>query len=425
MYSHLSHGSNSSNNVRPVYRNGDPPWVLKPPANENPLIKIPHPTEMNPKAIPVSIPAPGLLASTSATADIAAAASQHFSYNYSLMNQMYPTGYKCELVNKKSSGKGAHLCKCGAAFNNSSELKSHHSQAHHKEIEATAGAATRKGCDICGAEIVNRNKKRFQNRTRCQNCIDDCLASQGMKGRYQRRPPCPQKCKNCNGSGVIFEGRDDKPFHCTLCNNTFSRYSSLWSHKRLHSGDKPFACDQCDASFAKQAYLKNHKRVHSGEKPFKCSTCGQEFSQGPHLKNHERIHTGERPYVCEICQKRFSRHSTLWNHRRIHTGEKPYRCDICGSSFSQGTHLKNHRKVHTGERPFRCDICDVGFSDRFTLKRHRNVHGGANGGGGSSSNSNQGPEESTGPSLVDLYKCEVGQVAFPGCQRPPEDEKPL
>ena len=93
----------------------------------------------------------------------------------------------------------------------------------------------------------------------------------------------------------------------------------------------------------------------------------------------------------------------------------------------QGTHLKNHRKVHTGERPFRCDICDVGFSDRFALKRHRNVHGaaGGGGGGGSSSNSNQGPDEPSGPSLVDLYKCEVGQVAFPGCQRPPEDDKPL
>jgi hypothetical protein len=112
----------------------------------------------------VSIPAPGLLAPGSATAEIAAAASQHFSYNYALMNQMYPGNYKCDASvatvapssSKRSSGKGQHLCKCGAAFGSSSELKSHHSHAHHKEIEATTGAATHKGCDMCGAEIQNR-----------------------------------------------------------------------------------------------------------------------------------------------------------------------------------------------------------------------------------------------------------------------------
>jgi hypothetical protein len=120
----------------------------------------------SPQAIPVSIPAPGLLAPGSA--EIAAAASQHFSYNYALMNQMYPGNYKCDAgvgavsgsgatsSSKRSSGKGSHLCKCGAAFGSSSELKSHHSHAHSKEIEATAGAATHKGCDMCGAEILNR-----------------------------------------------------------------------------------------------------------------------------------------------------------------------------------------------------------------------------------------------------------------------------
>lgn len=57
----------------------------------------------------------------------------------------------------------------------------------------------------------------------------------------------------------------DKPFHCNVCDGTFSRYSSLWSHKRLHSGDKPFKCTICGLAFAKAAYLKNHGRVHTGK----------------------------------------------------------------------------------------------------------------------------------------------------------------
>ena len=59
--------------------------------------------------------------------------------------------------------------------------------------------------------------------------------------------------------------RNDKPFTCNICGGKFSRYSSLWSHKKLHSGEKNYKCDQCSSSFAKAVYLKNHMRIHSGE----------------------------------------------------------------------------------------------------------------------------------------------------------------
>ncbi|KAL7029497.1 hypothetical protein ACKWTF_006261 [Chironomus riparius] len=113
------------------------------------------------------------------------------------------------------------------------------------------------------------------------------------------------------------QSQNDKPFSCNICGGKFSRYSSLWSHKKLHSGEKNYKCEQCNSSFAKAVYLKNHMRIHSGEKPYRCGTCGMTFSQSPHLKNHERTHTGEKPYVCQICDKGFARHATLWNHRRV------------------------------------------------------------------------------------------------------------
>ncbi|KAG5682824.1 hypothetical protein PVAND_012148 [Polypedilum vanderplanki] len=170
------------------------------------------------------------------------------------------------------------------------------------------------------------------------------------------------------------QSQNDKPFSCNICGGKFSRYSSLWSHKKLHSGEKNYRCELCNSSFAKAVYLKNHMRIHSGEKPYSCKICGMTFSQSPHLKNHERTHTGERPYVCQICDKGFARHATLWNHRRIHTGEKPYKCERCSSSFSQAAHLKNHEKVHLGIKPYKCSICGGSFSDRFALKRHQNIH---------------------------------------------------
>ncbi|XP_050309083.1 zinc finger protein 678-like isoform X2 [Anthonomus grandis grandis] len=303
-------------------------------------------------------------------------------------------------------------------------------QSQQTTQQVTVNTLKIKNCETCGAPLPqDTNKKRAVMKVKCETCLsaeaiqpqifvvaaapEPQIKFEESTGTQTQNPnatlgtqnsiPIGQvktihqttnnhpvkkrgvasvtKCTKCNGSGIIFIGGTknpqtnvDKPFHCNICNGSFSRYSSLWSHKRLHSGEKNFKCNICGLAFAKAAYLKNHSRIHTGEKPYRCNVCGMQFSQSPHLKNHERIHSGERPYVCEVCDKSFARHSTLWNHRRIHTGEKPYRCDICSSCFNQATHLKNHQKVHSGEKPFKCDICSVGFSDRFALKRHRNIH---------------------------------------------------
>ncbi|XP_059047484.1 zinc finger protein 83-like [Achroia grisella] len=310
-------------------------------------------------------------------------------------------------------------------------------QQHHVQIQDTKPVIIDKvqKCITCGGPIANNPKRKGPKLIRCENCIaqdtveqrnnqmnstqvfvasednvkfevsgvssiqpasDPLANNQTTQQSQQQQKPLPghhpvkkrnlaavTKCQNCNGSGIIFVGGNksklnqsnmDKPFHCNICGGSFSRYSSLWSHKKLHSGEKNFKCGICGIAFAKAVYLKNHSRIHTGEKPYRCNTCGMQFSQSPHLKNHERTHSGEKPYVCEVCDKGFARHATLWNHRRIHTGEKPYKCETCGSAFSQAAHLKNHAKVHSGEKPFKCDICTAAFADRFALKRHRGIH---------------------------------------------------
>ncbi|KAF3420820.1 hypothetical protein E2986_02632 [Frieseomelitta varia] len=310
---------------------------------------------------------------------------------------------------------------CGACFALPGELKSHKTNMHQKpKVQICEDCGSEDPCEHHPTKIKKTIKpghhpvkrRGVTSVTKCHKCNGTGIIFIGKHDeKLDSGISSLAKCGGCKATGRIIIGtftrssqsisfcrtgplrktknlgvslftggkqnsqnQAEKPFHCNVCDGTFSRYSSLWSHKRLHSGDKPFKCEVCGLAFAKAAYLKNHGRVHTGEKPFKCSVCGMQFSQSPHLKNHERIHSGERPYQCEVCEKTFARHSTLWNHRRIHTGEKPYRCNICGSAFNQATHLKNHAKVHTGEKPHRCDICEIGFSDRFALKRHRAIH---------------------------------------------------
>ncbi|CAA9996423.1 unnamed protein product [Nesidiocoris tenuis] len=455
--------------------------------------------------------------------------SQPFSYNYALVNQMSLAAaastatFKCDICGlvfahlsllnhhkrlHATAGQNAQqtaqnagpnpgqasaetttgrvfTCDiCGANYGQAVDLKAHKQSAH------TGVLKPGKCCSSCGVEIhcdhaANKKKLKF---LKCANCEEEiaereAAASAPFEGTHEVATETEEnsiktiqpgmatvtKCHKCNGSGILFVGgvqtTVEKPFHCNICEGTFSRYSSLWSHKRLHSGDKPFKCEFCGVAFARAAYLKNHSRIHSGERPFKCDVCGMQFSQAPHLKNHERIHSGERPYECEICNKTFARHSTLWNHRRIHTGEKPYRCNVCGSAFNQATHLKNHAKVkihildgifmsetyqieflgccwriialaiknfqvHTGEKPHRCDICEVGFSDRFALKRHRGIHEKygqtASTNQASQQQQQQQPQQQQQGTQADgrldeLYKCDVtAGIAFPGCSRPQE-----
>lgn len=382
--------------------------------------------------------------------------SQPFGYNYALVNQMSlaaaasSASYKCDT--------------CGLVFAHL-PLLNHHKRIHDCSNEQSSEKVLVKAavkppiCNTCGGQVIgcehSNNKKKVSKFVKCENCQTGPTPPTAITTTNNTFPPSPPdpndslpevvnipnkglhlvkrqngvatvtKCHKCNGSGIIFVGSarppvNDKPFRCNLCDGSFSRYSSLWSHKRLHTGDKPFKCELCGLTFARAAYLKNHIRVHSGEKPYKCNVCGMQFSQSPHLKNHERIHSGERPYQCEVCEKTFARHSTLWNHRRIHTGEKPYRCSVCGSAFNQATHLKNHAKVHTGEKPHRCDICEVGFSDRFALKRHRLIHekycrtSSSNSQAQSQqSQSSSSPQDEQPPESIEIYKCEV---AFPGQQ---------
>lgn len=176
---------------------------------------------------------------------------------------------------------------CGLTFNTQNDLKTHKIQSHQPQ-QVTAqqqqaqNALKIKNCESCGTPLPqDTNKKRAVMKVKCETCLSaesiqpqifvvatapdsstvkfeesttqtTTLGTQnaipiGVKNNHpvkRRGVASVTKCTKCNGSGIIFIGgaknqqnNVDKPFHCNICNGSFSRYSSLWSHKRLHTGN--------------------------------------------------------------------------------------------------------------------------------------------------------------------------------------------
>lgn len=161
-----------------------------------------------------------------------------------------------------------------------------------------------------------------------------------------------------------------KPYVCPHCNKAFNRASNLHTHMRTHSDYKPYACDFCDKRFHQKVDMKIHRYTHTGEKPHKCSKCGRGFKQLTHLTYHMRTHSDVRMYHCEFCGKGFNQKGNLQAHRYRHTGERPFKCDICGKGFTLASTRNTHLRTHADKKPFECQYCDKAFYQKNALRTH-------------------------------------------------------
>ncbi|XP_062328855.1 histone-lysine N-methyltransferase MECOM isoform X2 [Osmerus eperlanus] len=112
-----------------------------------------------------------------------------------------------------------------------------------------------------------------------------------------------------------------------------------------HVGARAHACPDCGKTFATSSGLKQHKHIHSSVKPFICKSlrpficevCHKSYTQFSNLCRHKRMHADCRTQIkCKDCGQMFSTTSSLNKHRRFCEGKNHF---TTGGLFAQGMAL--------------------------------------------------------------------------------------
>ncbi|TRY89674.1 hypothetical protein DNTS_011614 [Danionella cerebrum] len=114
-----------------------------------------------------------------------------------------------------------------------------------------------------------------------------------------------------------------------------------------HVGARAHACPDCGKTFATSSGLKQHKHIHSSVKPFICKSlrpficevCHKSYTQFSNLCRHKRMHADCRTQIkCKDCGQMFSTTSSLNKHRRFCEGKNHFAA-AAGGLFAAGMTL--------------------------------------------------------------------------------------
>lgn len=111
----------------------------------------------------------------------------------------------------------------------------------------------------------------------------------------------------------LLEAQENKRhFKCHLCDKSYEKYSSLKTHRNIHSNK--FLCQICNKASASLTALRRHFKSHKID-------CGQ-----------DNLEHDENYIFCDICCKYVNKFRLTYHRRTAHDKKFPT-CDYCKRSF--------------------------------------------------------------------------------------------
>ncbi|XP_071945496.1 histone-lysine N-methyltransferase MECOM-like isoform X2 [Antedon mediterranea] len=140
----------------------------------------------------------------------------------------------------------------------------------------------------------------------------------------------------------------ERQYSCENCSKVFTDPSNLQRHIRTqHHGARCHACPECGKTFATSSGLKQHTHIHSSIKPFTCEVCLKSYTQFSNLCRHKRMHIDCRTRLkCMGCGQVFSTVTSLNKHRRFCHGQQ-----LLNSQLAAGIPLQQSLRSGPGMLP--------------------------------------------------------------------------
>ncbi|XP_059046816.1 zinc finger protein 358-like [Achroia grisella] len=231
-------------------------------------------------------------------------------------------------VTDPSSVPKVFPCKdCDKIFSVKSSLKNHRQRYH---------ATRARECKICRKTVLGWMAHRAHLAThtgvtgyQCSECPKKFKYSHSLakhRDTHLEKTHACQECPKKFGSQALLKMhmkchervQRGATFRCTYCGKGFFESYNLQVHERTHRNERPFHCEICNTSFGTNSSLKRHIKVsHSSSKPHECPTCHRSFVSALILERHERRAHGDPEdfkFVCNQCPCRYLKHKDLQKH---------------------------------------------------------------------------------------------------------------
>ncbi|XP_053696045.1 zinc finger protein OZF-like [Sabethes cyaneus] len=229
-------------------------------------------------------------------------------------------------------------CVCRKQFDTRELLLEHGKKAHipHPESQDPKNQFV---CEVCSRRfksdkilIEHQRRPYRKHRFQCAQCGKTYKDKRSFSDHEQSHANIRKyECHLCDKrfalkpnflTHVKYHSIPDDQFKCKFCNRGFKKKHLLQEHSVIHSDreDRPFKCHLCPNTFTRQDRLDFHIKAHLGEKPFKCTRCSSSYIHERDLRRHNRTkHEEVRPFVCNVCSKAFNRKDAYGKHMKTHS----------------------------------------------------------------------------------------------------------